>query len=112
MVLQNYLQASGNVLDVAIRATKFIWQKEAQMEALEDDELALVISQFSQFHNNRINRRYGGLNQGCFGCGDPNHFVANCPRKNKHSFDKYDTGKRKDKREYTSNGTWYVWYFS
>jgi hypothetical protein len=73
------------------------------MESLGDDELALIISWFSWFHNNRLNHRCGGgLKEGCYGCGDPDHFVAHCPKKNKHSSDKYDSSKRKDKREYTS----------
>jgi hypothetical protein len=73
------------------------------MESLGDDELALIISRFSWFHNNRLNcRRGGGPKEGCYSCGDPDHFVAHCPKKNKHSFDKYDSSKHKDKREYTS----------
>ena len=75
---------------------------EEQLEALGDDELALVISQFSRFHNNRLNRRHGGgPKEGCYGYGDPDHFVAHCPKKNKHS-NKYDSSKRKDKRKYIS----------
>jgi hypothetical protein len=77
---------------------------EEQMEALGDDELALVISRFSRFHNNRINRRRGGVpKDGCYGCGDPDHFIAHCPKKNKHSSSKHDAIKRKDKRKYTFN---------
>jgi hypothetical protein len=50
-----------------------------------------------------LNRRCGdGPKEGCYGCGDPDHFVAHCPKKNKHSSDKYDSSNRKDKREYTS----------
>jgi hypothetical protein len=76
---------------------------EEQMEALGDDELALVINRFSRFHNNRMNRQRGGQDKGCFGCGDPDHFVASCPKsKNKHVSDKYDSGKHKDERKYTS----------
>jgi hypothetical protein len=44
-------------------------------------------------------RRGGGPKEGCYGCGDPNHFIAHCPKKNKHSSDKHDSSKR----EYTSN---------
>jgi hypothetical protein len=73
------------------------------MESLGDDEVALIISRFSRFHNNRLNRRHcGGPKEGCYGCGDPDHFVTHYPKKNKHSFDKYDSSKRKDKREYIS----------
>jgi hypothetical protein len=73
------------------------------MESLRDDKLALIISRFSRFHNNRLNHRHGGgLKEGCYGYGDPDHFITHCPKKNKHSFDKYDSSKRKDKHEYTS----------
>jgi hypothetical protein len=76
---------------------------EEQLEALGDDDLALVISQFLRFHNNCLNRRRGrGPKEGFYGCGDPDHFVAHCPKKNKHSSNKYDSSKRKDEREYTS----------
>jgi hypothetical protein len=76
---------------------------EEQLEALGDDELALVISRFSRFHNNLLNRWHGsGLKEGCYGCGDPDHFVAHCPKKIKHSSNKYDSSKRKDKRGHTS----------
>jgi hypothetical protein len=82
---------------------------EEQLESFGDDELALIISWFSQFHNNRLNRRRGGgPRDGCYGCGDPDHLIAHCPKKNKytsnkHSSDKYDSGKYKDKLEYTSS---------
>ena len=33
---------------------------EEQVEALGDDELALIISRFSWLHNNRLNHRCGG----------------------------------------------------
>jgi hypothetical protein len=45
-----------------------------------------------------MNRRCGGgPKDDYYGCGDPNHFVAHCPKKNKNF-----SGKRKDKHEYTS----------
>jgi hypothetical protein len=47
----------------------------------------------------------GGQKEGCFGCGHPDHFVANCPKKNKHSSGKNDAGKHKDKREYNLAST-------
>jgi hypothetical protein len=47
-------------------------------------------------------RRGGGLKESCYGYGDPYHFIAHCPKKNKSFFGKYDSGNRKDKREYTS----------
>src|SRR6187549_2166231 len=68
---------------------------EEQLECLGDDELALVIGRFSRFHNNRLNRRQGdGPKEGCFGCGDLDHYVASCPKKVKHpDFGKYTFGK-------------------
>ena len=48
-------------------------------------------------------RRGGGPKEGCYGYEDPNHFVTHCPKKNKHSSNKYDTNKRKDKCEYSSS---------
>jgi hypothetical protein len=44
----------------------------------------------------------GGPKEGCYGYGDPDHFVTHYPKKNKHSSDKYDSSKHKDKCEYTS----------
>jgi hypothetical protein len=77
---------------------------EEQLQALGDDELALVISQFLWFHNNCLNRRCGGgPKEGCYGCRDPDHFIAHCPKKNKSFFGKHDSSKRKDKCEYTSS---------
>jgi hypothetical protein len=63
---------------------------EEQLEVLGDDELALIIGRFSWFHNNCLNHRRGGASQGCFGCGDPDHFVTHCPNKK----DKYSSDKR------------------
>jgi hypothetical protein len=55
---------------------------EEQMEALGDDELTLVISRFSWFHNNCLTyRRGGGPKDGLYGYGDPDHFIAHCPRR-------------------------------
>jgi hypothetical protein len=54
-----------------------------KVESLEDEELALVASRFMWFHNNYKNRRCGGSKDGCFNCGDPDHFIASCPKKGK-----------------------------
>ena len=53
------------------------------MESLGDEELALVVSRFTWFHKNRMSRRRGGSKDRCYNCGDPDHFVASCPRKGK-----------------------------
>jgi hypothetical protein len=75
-----------------------------QLEALGDDEPALINSRFSRFHYSHLNRhRDGGLKDGCYGCGDLDYFIAYCPKKSMHSSDKYNSSKRKYKHEYTSS---------
>jgi hypothetical protein len=54
-----------------------------QVESLGDEELALVVSRFTRFHKNRMSRRRGGSKDRCYNCGDPDHFVASCPKKGK-----------------------------
>ena len=103
LVLGNGSSSLANPSQMSFSLSSLVSITEEQLEALGDDELALIISRFSRFHNNRLNRRRGGgLKERCYGYGDPNHFVAHCPKKNKHSSDKHDSSKRKDKREYTS----------
>jgi hypothetical protein len=81
---------------------------EEQVESLGDEELALVASRFTWFHNNRMSRRCGGSKDECYNCDDPEHFVASCPKKGKaesgprdhHSGrrqGKYSSGKYKSK---------------
>jgi hypothetical protein len=72
---------------------------EEQVESLEDEELALVASWFMQFHNNRMSRRRGGSKDRCYNCGDPDHFVASCPKKGKSESSPLDHhfGRRKGK---------------
>ncbi|XP_021320538.1 uncharacterized protein LOC110436975 [Sorghum bicolor] len=103
LVSGNSSSSSANPSQMSFALSSLVSVSEEQLETLGDDELALIISQFSRFHNNRLNRRRGGDQKvGCYNCGDLDHFVAHCPKKNKHSSDKYDSGKRKDKRDYTS----------
>jgi hypothetical protein len=103
LVSGNGSSSLANSSQVSFALSSLVFVIEEQMESLGDDELALIISRFSQFHNNRLNRRHGGgSKEGCYGYGDPDHFITHCPKKNKHSFDKYDSNKLKDKREYAS----------
>jgi hypothetical protein len=72
---------------------------EEQVESLGDEELALVASRFTRFHNNRMSRQRGGSKDGCYNCGDPDHFVASCPKKGKSESGPRDhhSGRRKGK---------------
>jgi hypothetical protein len=77
---------------------------EERVESLGDKELVLVASRFMWFHNNRQNRRRGKSKNGCFNCGDPNHFVTNFLNKGKPEAGSRDhhSSRRKDKREHSS----------
>ena len=59
---------------------------EEQMEVLDDEDLALVINKFQRFYQNRKGRKKGERT-GCFNCGDPSHFVADCPKKKREEYD-------------------------
>jgi hypothetical protein len=104
LVSGNGSSSLANLLQLSFALSSLVSISEEQLEVLGDDELALIISRFSRFQNNRLNRRHGGgPKEGCYGYGDPNHFVAHCPKKNKNFSSKHDFDKRKDKREYTSS---------
>jgi hypothetical protein len=53
------------------------------VESLGDEELALVASRFTRFHNNCQNRQRGGSKDGCFNYGDLDHFISSCSKKGK-----------------------------
>jgi hypothetical protein len=38
---------------------------EEQVESLRDEELVLVASRFTRFHNNHLNWQHGGSKDGC-----------------------------------------------
>jgi hypothetical protein len=74
------------------------------VEILRDEELVLVASRFTLFHNNCQNWHCGGLKDGCFNCSDPDHFIASCSKKDKSEVGPRDhSGRRKGKREDTSS---------
>jgi hypothetical protein len=102
LVSGNGSSSLANPSQISFALSYLLSVTEEQMEALGDDEMTLVINRFSQFHNNRMNHRHGGgLKDGCYGCGDPDYFVAHCPKKNKNFSGKHDFSKHKNKREYT-----------
>ncbi|XP_062188874.1 uncharacterized protein LOC133892174 [Phragmites australis] len=55
---------------------------EEQVDALGDEELALIKKKFNRFYENKRNRRRGN-SKGYFECGDPKYFSADCPKKKK-----------------------------
>jgi hypothetical protein len=77
---------------------------EEQVESLEDEELALVVSQFTRFHNNRMSQRCGWFKDRCYNCGDPDHFVVSCPKKGKSESGPRDHHSGRCKGKYKSKG--------
>jgi hypothetical protein len=66
---------------VSFAMSSLVYVTEEHMESLGDDELALIISRFSWFHNNCLNRRCGGgPKEGCYGCRDPDNFIVHYPQ--------------------------------
>jgi hypothetical protein len=61
LVLGNGLSSSANPSQMSFVLSSLVSITEKQLEALEDDELALVISQFSWFYNNYLNTGMVGI---------------------------------------------------
>jgi hypothetical protein len=77
---------------------------EEQVKSLGDEELALVASRFTRFHNNRMSRWRDRSKDGCYNCGDPDHFVASCPKKGKSESGPRDHHSGRRKGKYKSKG--------
>jgi hypothetical protein len=71
--------ASSNPSSAMFDLSSLLTITEEQVESLGDEELALMASRFTRFHNNRTIQRRGWSKDGCYNCGNPNHFVASCP---------------------------------
>ena len=65
--------SSGFALSSLVSVTK------EQVNALDDEDLALIVKKFTRFYNNRRDRMRGG-SRACFKCGDTTHFKADCPK--------------------------------
>jgi hypothetical protein len=75
---------------------------EEQVESLRDEELTLVATRFTRFHNNRKLTAWRSKD-GCYNYGNLDHFVSSCPKKGKLEASSHDhSDQRKGKREYTS----------
>ncbi|KAG8047815.1 hypothetical protein GUJ93_ZPchr0008g11456 [Zizania palustris] len=56
---------------------------EDQLESLGDDDLCLFNNRVRRVYDKRMFKRHG-TKSGCFECGDPGHFIADCPKCNGH----------------------------
>jgi hypothetical protein len=72
--------SSSNSSPAMVAHSSLLTITNEQVESSRDEELELVASQFTWFHNNYQNRRRGGSKDGCFNCGNLYHFVAYCPK--------------------------------
>ena len=54
---------------------------EEQLETLGDEELCLFNNRVRRVYDRRMSKKHG-TKSGCFECGDPGHFVADCPKRN------------------------------
>ena len=68
------------------------------MDALDDEDLALIVKKFTRFYKNRRDRRRGG-SHACFECGDTTHFKADCPKLKKREDGDHDYNKHKKKNK-------------
>jgi hypothetical protein len=62
-----------------------------------------VASRFTWFHNNRLSRRCGGHKDACYNCGNPDQFVASCPKKGKAESSPHDHLSSRCKGKYSSS---------
>ncbi|GKA58073.1 zf-CCHC domain-containing protein [Tanacetum coccineum] len=104
VVLENDLDISKNKKEkyksLALKARKVLCEEEATSSDSNDEEYAMAVRDFKKFfrrrgkfvrqpHDDKRNFRKvkedkkENDDRRCFKCGDPNHFISDCP---KHSF--------------------------
>nr|GEW64233.1 hypothetical protein [Tanacetum cinerariifolium] len=104
VVLENDLEISKNNKEkyksLDLKARKVLSEEESTSSDNNDEEYAMAVKDFKKYfkirgkfvrqpHDNKKNFRKvkddkkKKDNQSCFKCGDPNHFISDCP---KHSF--------------------------
>ena len=71
---------------------------EEQVDALDDEDLGLIVKKFTCFYNNRRDRRRGG-SRACSEGGDTTHFKADCPKLKKREDNDHDYNKHNKKNK-------------
>jgi hypothetical protein len=68
---------------------------DEQYKSIPDDKIALLARKFHALYKFCKERRRSPM--GCFECGNPTHFIVDCPKRKKvESFNKYDYANRND----------------
>jgi uncharacterized OsmC-like protein len=88
--------SSSNPSPAMFALSSLLTITKEKVEGLGDEKLVLMASRFT---------RHGGSKDGCYNYGDPEHFIARCPKKGKQEAGPRDhhSGRCKGKREYTSS---------
>ena len=87
-----------------------------QLDTLGDEDLCLFNNRVRRVFDRRMAKKHGSK-PGCFECGDPGHFVAECPKRNSYytkgngngandsggSYKKYDYKRRSKKGSKVKN---------
>ena len=64
---------------------------EEQLDTLGDEELCLFNNRVRRMYDRQMSKKHG-TKPGCFMCGDPNHFITNCPKQNAYYQKGSDSG--------------------
>jgi hypothetical protein len=81
MALFSRSGSSSNPSPALFALSSLLTITEEQVESLGDENLALMTNRFMRFYNNRQNQWHGESKDGCFNCGDPDHFITSCLKK-------------------------------
>ena len=54
---------------------------EVQLDTLGDEDLCLFNNRVWRMYDRPMSKKHGAKPR-CFECGDPSHFVADCPKRN------------------------------
>ena len=65
----------------ALSSVSLLSISEEQLDTLGDDDLCLFNNRVRRVYDRRMAKKHGSK-PGCFECGYPSHFVADCPKRN------------------------------
>nr|GFD19626.1 zf-CCHC domain-containing protein [Tanacetum cinerariifolium] len=95
--LRGFKSKKESYKSLALKATKLSSDEEASSSDSEDEEYAMAVRDFKKFFKRRgkfirqthddkkafrnsKEDKWGKVDRKCFKCGDPNHFISDCPK--------------------------------